>query len=823
MTKKLIIALFFLLSAAATGRAQSPPVPMQATVYANITSTSRLDGCYSGYPCIDNRSQSTRRNSYHAFRVFGSGTWSVTMKWADTTPTGFVSYGSTAVVTNASPSSAIGYGLDPASITKGYHDYIIFEITGSATIENYFGTKSAWWSPSVAGISYPLTYNQGGTGTPYQTIVYPEAYGAVPGNVIDSGTAFNAALAAAGALPNGAIWCQGSYNMGTTNLTLDTAQGVSIFSPSPGGCRLNWTSGATGNAVNVGNSSQTTYLVKLEGVRLITASTSQGLIKATRTHELKLYNLEMEGPGNATDTNDCITLESVGNDSIFTDVLSVNCNHVKRGLVVLSTGSGNKTTTWNSNGFKVFGPGPQGTKRAGSVGVDFGASGNGDGFTFTGGNFENLEYGVTSSGGAGASMHGLELNGVRFEDVTYGFNVEQFSFDNKMIGNGGLLTYSGAGRCANGNVSLANSGVTSGSPLPNCLTSTLNINPGLNTVSNTPQTAINMTIPNQSTFPIERNALDSGGIVPFQKNAAGMLSSVGGSPTLWAAVNGDPNSILGPPVASATYTSGGTISGASGSTCLLKFTGGTLGGISLVTLTGANTIAGGTAITILDGGYGYSGSAPTAATLVNGIEGYPSPTTKAATCSGSIVVASTLGTVGGHLVTNLSGGADATLYVGNGTANKYLAVPGYNQTTNVWQWPSPPAGTLVKMLGTSTTAGTGGWVLQPGGGSAAFGGSSFMYEAAAAGKPGDAGLGCGSSTAKIRFNNSGIDNGSDLFLVDCATGQMRVPVGTSFANLGSTGKSFGYCNDCNVATPCTGGGAGAWYFRKAAGSWTCPY
>lgn len=55
--------------------------------------------------------------------------------------------------------------------------------------------------------------------------------------------------------------------------------------------------------------------------------------------------------------------------------------------------------------------------------------------------------------------------------------------------------------------------------------------------------------------------------------------------------------------------------------------------------------------------------------------------------------------------------------------------------------------------------------------------------------------------------------------------------GTTFANLAfvySTALStngngaFIFCTDCNVATPCTGGGAGAWAFRKA-NAWACPF
>lgn len=47
--------------------------------------------------------------------------------------------------------------------------------------------------------------------------------------------------------------------------------------------------------------------------------------------------------------------------------------------------------------------------------------------------------------------------------------------------------------------------------------------------------------------------------------------------------------------------------------------------------------------------------------------------------------------------------------------------------------------------------------------------------------------------------------------------------GLAFANLGTPSNgTFVFCNNCNVATPCTGGGSGAWAFRTAA-TWKCPF
>lgn len=46
--------------------------------------------------------------------------------------------------------------------------------------------------------------------------------------------------------------------------------------------------------------------------------------------------------------------------------------------------------------------------------------------------------------------------------------------------------------------------------------------------------------------------------------------------------------------------------------------------------------------------------------------------------------------------------------------------------------------------------------------------------------------------------------------------------GIAFAALPAGGQHAVWCTDCNVATPCTGGGAGAWAFRSG-GTWKCPF
>lgn len=96
----------------------------------------------------------------------------------------------------------------------------------------------------------------------------------------------------------------------------------------------------------------------------------------------------------------------------------------------------------------------------------------------------------------------------------------------------------------------------------------------------------------------------------------------------------------GSSLGSGTYTSGATVTGTAGQVCLLTFASGSPAGLATISLTGTNTIAGGTAFIIVNGG--LFSAAPTSATLSVGAT--PSP---AASCSGTVVVA-TLLTAPGH-------------------------------------------------------------------------------------------------------------------------------------------------------------------------------
>lgn len=84
-------------------------------------------------------------------------------------------------------------------------------------------------------------------------------------------------------------------------------------------------------------------------------------------------------------------------------------------------------------------------------------------------------------------------------------------------------------------------------------------------------------------------------------------------------------------LATATYASGGTITGSAAQTCAVSFTSGATIGTGTVALTGTNTIANGTTITLSVKGAFLT--APTTATLSNGT----------ATCSGTATITTTLG------------------------------------------------------------------------------------------------------------------------------------------------------------------------------------
>jgi hypothetical protein len=124
------------------------------------------------------------------------------------------------------------------------------------------------------------------------------------------------------------------------------------------------------------------------------------------------------------------------------------------------------------------------------------------------------------------------------------------------------------------------------------------------------------------------------GVGVYNGASTNMASGAGGGAQSYAPasylLNGYNATGLNP--STATYTSGIAAAGAKGTNCTLTFTGGTTAAVGTVTLTGTNAVATGSPIALGNVGTGYS-PAPTAATATNGT----------ATCSGTVVVASSLG------------------------------------------------------------------------------------------------------------------------------------------------------------------------------------
>jgi len=130
-----------------------PQTPVTATRILNITSATIID-CGT-IPAYDNRSQFQRQDDSFSYSATGSGSWSVTLQYSDSSCSGpWTSFGSTGVVTQAS-GSPIGFGY-------GYHPFVSFAITGSPIVS--FSAWKQFYIPSGASsVSFPITIPQGGT------------------------------------------------------------------------------------------------------------------------------------------------------------------------------------------------------------------------------------------------------------------------------------------------------------------------------------------------------------------------------------------------------------------------------------------------------------------------------------------------------------------------------------------------------------------------------------------------------------------------------------------------------------------------------------
>ena len=136
--------------------AQTTPTSLLVTTISGVTS-SWAGECAAGI--VDNRSQYTRLNVYHAVAAQGSGSWTVTLQYSNTSCSGpWSSYGSTATI-NQSSNPAIAYAIDPPFTPA---QFIKIAITGSATA-TYTAQKGLYLSTALGSLSFPLTVGQGGT------------------------------------------------------------------------------------------------------------------------------------------------------------------------------------------------------------------------------------------------------------------------------------------------------------------------------------------------------------------------------------------------------------------------------------------------------------------------------------------------------------------------------------------------------------------------------------------------------------------------------------------------------------------------------------
>jgi len=151
--KKLLFTIA-LLSNLGRLSAQTQAQPLLVTNIFGINS-SWPGECSAGV--IDNRSQVSRQNDYHAVSVAtGSGNWTVAINFSDTACTGpWSSFGSTSSI-NQAAAVPIAFGI-------GNHQFIQIVITGNPVV-TYSGSKNYFLSTVVGSISFPITFAQGGTG-----------------------------------------------------------------------------------------------------------------------------------------------------------------------------------------------------------------------------------------------------------------------------------------------------------------------------------------------------------------------------------------------------------------------------------------------------------------------------------------------------------------------------------------------------------------------------------------------------------------------------------------------------------------------------------
>jgi hypothetical protein len=162
---------------------QGAPEPLMITRVSNITSTPSV--CTgNNSQCVDNRS-SQKRNDYHSMSCSGSGTWSAGLEYSTSGTGSWTSFGSAAILTQASNPS-IAYGI-------GYFPFIRVNITGTVACE-YSASKKYFLSSSAGAVNFPISWIDKIGNKPFIDV---REYGAVGDGATDDAAAIRAAIAAA--------------------------------------------------------------------------------------------------------------------------------------------------------------------------------------------------------------------------------------------------------------------------------------------------------------------------------------------------------------------------------------------------------------------------------------------------------------------------------------------------------------------------------------------------------------------------------------------------------------------------------------------------
>ena len=335
----------------------------------------------------------------------GPQTWNSNAFSGITAPVNLVCQGTTFTV----PSSLI----IPSNVNLIAGQGCVFSVTSGSTL-------------TIAGsIDAPPVQIFAGLGTiafdgPRIQQGYPQWWGAAGNGSTDDHIAIQASMDAI-ALAHGILvfpFAPNGYSIGTTGLT--ELNELTLRFPDNYDNSNQLLYNGTGWALTLGNASANTNGWMVDGLRLLLQNNGANGVLFQLTHHWVIRNSYIQGQTNISGaaTNVCLADDGGTIDSFQGNIQNVRCNHVYKGFTPLSTGGTNTAVGIRLDNFYVYGD-----SLSGSKGIDFGASGNGDGYTLTGGDFEALDYGVYSNGGSGHGGHRMQVFGCRFEaivtDVVY--------------------------------------------------------------------------------------------------------------------------------------------------------------------------------------------------------------------------------------------------------------------------------------------------------------------------------------------------------------------------------------------------------------------